>query len=1048
MGGIIKYFIRYPMNGNLLVFIIFIFGYFGLSSLKTTFFPSRENRDVSIQVIYPGASPEEVEEGIVLKIENNLKGLRGVDRVSSVSRENAASIQVEVQKGYEGYSVLQDVKNAVDRINSFPRGMEPPVIFIQEAREFAVNFALSGSVDLKTLKAEARKIESDLLAIEGISKISIVGFPEEEIEIAFREADMRAYSLSFEQVTGAVQRANFNSTGGLIRGETEELLIRVRSKQYRGEDLAGIVLKTTADGRIVRLRDVADIRDGWEDSPDRSYLDGRPSIIITVSNTIQEDLITISGLVRDYVDSYNAKGGDILLTVVRDGAVVLKERIGLLVKNGLVGLSLVLVLLALFLNLRMAFWVSLSIPVSFMGMFIVAGIFGLTINIISLFGMILVIGILVDDGIVIGESIYQQHEAGLKPVEAAIKGTFDVLPAVVSAILTTIIAFSVFFFLEGRIGEFISDMAFVVIWTLLFSLLEGAFILPAHIAHSKSMTAGAKKNRFETAVSGFMFRLRDRVYMPMLRAAVRHRIITVAVTTALMILTVGLMQGGIVKTTFFPYLDRDDVSITLKMTAGTPDEITEARLIDIENAAWQVNEELSAKRGDGRQVIENIQRVLGPGTEDGSLSISLLPGEVRDMESFIVANAIRDKVGPVLGADYLNFGRGSNFGKAVSISLFSDSREELEEAKSALKSELLELDALKNVTDSDQKGIKEVIITLKDKAYLLGISLQDVIGRVRQGYFGAEAQRLQRGLDEVRVWVRYDSEARSSLGRLESMRIRMPDGREFPLSEIAHFEIRRGSVQISHLNGKREVRVEADMKNPRDSVTELLAGIRSDILPALRNRFPGVRIGFEGQSQETAKTSRSAKTVVPIVLILMFSVVVLTFRSFSQAFLIYCMLPLGFIGVSLGHLIHGMAISILSIYGIIALLGIMINDSLVLVAAFNQNLKSGQPFMEALMNAGSSRFRPILLTSITTMAGLGPLILETSRQAQFLIPMAISVAYGILIATFVTLIILPVAMSIWSDIRLLTARFGHRKNFSREDLEPAILEMKGEEGYV
>ena len=1025
--------------------MIFIFGYFGLQSIKTTFFPTVENRNISIQIIYPGASPEEVEEGIVLKVENNLKGLRGVDRVSSTSSENSATLNVEVQKGYDGYTVLQDVKNAVDRVNSFPLGMEPPIIFIQEAREFAVSFSVSGDVDLKILKRAARKIESDLLAIDGISKIAMKGFPEEEIEIAFRESDMRSYQISFEQVARAVQMANLNSTGGLIKGENEELLIRVRSKQYYGDDLRKIVIKTSQDGRVVRLEDVASIRDGWQDNPNRTYLNGKPALVVTVSNTIDEDLVTVSGLVRTYLDDYSKTNSDIKLTIVRDGAIILKQRIGLLVKNGLIGGGLVLIFLALFLNLRLAFWVALSLPVSFMGMFIVGSMMGLTINIMSLFGMILVIGILVDDGIVIGESIYQEHEAGLSPVKAAITGTFKVLPAVVAAVLTTIVAFSIFFFLEGRMGEFMVDMAFVVIWTLVFSLVEGALILPAHIAHSKAMTKDAKKSRFELYVAGLLFKLRDIAYMPVLKAAIRHKFISIAIVTGLMFITIGAIKGGIVKTTFFPYLDKDDISITLKMTAGTPDEITEEKLNQIEKAVWKANEELKAARKDKKDVVVNIQKSIGPGTEDGVLSVNLLKGEERDMDSFIIANLIRKKTGPILGVESLSFGRGGHFGKAVSISLFSDNFNDLEKAKTVLKNELLNLAALKNVSDNDQKGIKEVNITLKDKAYLLGVSLSDVITRIRQAYFGAEVQRLQRGLDEVRVWVRYEMQERSSIGKLENMRIRLTDGREFPLKELVNFEINRSSVSISHLDGKREIRVEADMKNPKESVTDVLAGIKSEILPSVRKQFPGVRMGFEGQSQESAKTGESAKTVVPVIIILMFSIIAMTFRSFSQTAIVYSMIPLGFIGVAFGHFAHGMPISALSIYGIIALLGIMVNDSLVFVSTFNQYLKENLSFEEALLNSGSSRFRPILLTSVTTMAGLGPLILETSRQAQFLIPMAISVAYGLFVATFITLIILPVTLSLFSDIRVRSAGLFRSERPTREELEPAIIEMKGAE---
>ena len=509
--------------------MILIFGLFSLFGLKSTFFPETESRIITVQTIYPGASPEEIENGIVIKIEDNLKGLTGVERVSSVSSENTANITVEVFKGYKTDVVLQDVKNAVDQINSFPIGMEPPIIFKQEGRTFAYSFAITGDVDLKTLKRFSRKAEDELRQVEGLTKVELSGFPSEEVVVSVQEEKMRALNISFNEVAQAVRRSNIETTGGTIKTEKEELLIRANTKQYYADGMQDIVVKASSDGKIIRLKDVALVEDRWSESPNRSYINGKPAVIVTLNYMLGEDIMLIADAGKEYVKNFNEENAVIKAVEVRDGTKSLTQRIDLLTKNGLIGFLLVLLFLSLFLNVRMAFWVAISIPISFAGMFILALYFGLTINVMSLFGMILVIGILVDDGIVIGENIYQQFEKGEKPLEAAIKGTMQVLPAVGSAILTTIIAFSTFFFMDGRLGDFAPALAFVTIATLLFSLIEGAFILPGHLAHSKALHEKGKKNKVEQATGNLMNWMRSKLYAPLLRFSLKNKLLAVAV---------------------------------------------------------------------------------------------------------------------------------------------------------------------------------------------------------------------------------------------------------------------------------------------------------------------------------------------------------------------------------------------------------------------------------------------------------------------------------------------------------------------------------------
>ncbi len=1037
MRSIISYFVKYPVAGNVLLFAILIFGAVGFNSLRTDFFPNTPSRTINVNLTYPGASPEEMEEGVILKIEDNLKGISGIERITSTSQENSGTVTIEGYKGYDIELLLQDVKNAVDRIPSFPVDLEPPVVAKQEGRDLAISVAITGDLPLKSLKEIARKVENDLLAVEGISQVNLNGFPEEEIEIAVRETDMRAYRLTFVQVRDAVRNANLDITGGTIKTEQEELLIRARSKEYYAEELKNIIVATAVDGRSVRLYEVADVRDRWADTPSRAWLNGQPTVSLSVNNTTSEDVLFITDTVKEYIEKFNEENENIEAIVTADFSVSLRQRRDLLAKNGLIGFILVLFFLAIFLNIRLAFWVALAIPVCFLGMFLIGSGMDLTINIISLFGMIIVIGILVDDGIVIGENIYQHYErlplAQKKDpkavMQAAIEGTMEVFPAVLAAILTTVAAFSAFYFLEGRSGEIFSEMGFVVILTLIFSLVEGALILPSHVAHSKALQPDAHPGRFdrifnkiEKVTTGWLDFLKNKIYAPVLRGSIRYPLLAIFLPLALIFAGVGMIEGGFVKTTFFPFIDSNNLAITLKMPSGTRDDVTDKWMRYIEEKAWELNEELTAERADKAQVFERISRRLGPSASDGTVDISLLDGETRQMNSSEIGQRLREKIGRIYEAEQLAVGGRTFFGKPISIAMTGNNLEQLDMAVEELKTVLEEMEEVKDITDSNQEGLRELNVELKDKARFLGISLQDVVAQVRQGFFGAEVQRLQRGEDEVRVWVRYDEADRSSVGKLEQMRIRLPDGKEYPLSELATLREERGIIAIKRIDGRREIRVEADLASFSTSSTDVTSTLRKDVLPPILAKYDDVKASFEGQARNAQQTADSGQKVMVVIILIMYLMIVLVFRSWGQAFLVIpLLLPFGAIGVIFGHWIHGHAISILSGLGMIALIGIMVNDSVVLIAQFNILIKRGKNFGQALYEASLSRFRPILLTSLTTVAGLYPLILETSFQARFLIPMAISVAYGLIVATFIILVTIPAMLVLVNNYRMYTA---------------------------
>ena len=1065
MKKIITYFIKYPVAVNVIIIAFFGFGILGAISMKSSFFPLVDSQLIRISLAYPGASPAEMEEGVVLKIEDNLKGIVGVERVTSVSRENSASVNVEVEKGKNIDVVLSDVKNAVNRVPSFPSGMEPPVIAKVENNRPTISFTLSGeNVSLKALKQYARNVENDIRGIEGISQVAITGYPNEEIEIAVRENDLRAFDLSITEVANAVRNSNILITGGNIKTADEDYLIRASNRSYYGIELQNLIVRTEINGNIIRLKDVAELRDAWSENPDRLFYNGNLAIDITVSNTNNEDLISSADKIKEYIYKYNQVQQNIQLNITSDRSTTLNDRTWLLTKNAISGILLVLFFLALFLNLRLAFWVAFGLPISFLGMFIFAAQLGVTINVLSLFGMIIVIGILVDDGIVIGENIYHHYyDLGKSKIRAAIDGTVEVIPPIVSAILTTIIAFSTFFFVDGRIGSFFGEVSTIVLLTLSVSLIEALIILPAHIAHSKALDRKKLQNKeavktnkidgffkkINKKADTFLGKFRDGYYVPFLKFSLNNKVFIFCMFIASLLISVSALKGGVIKSSFFPRVASDRVQISLNMPQGTNENITDSLISSIEEKVWLVNKEYTKKQTGNIAIVENIIRRVGPGSANGSLTVNLLPGEARDFSSPEITNAIQEKVGKVYGVESLVFGSGGNFGGSpVAISLLGNDIKELKAAKEELKQTLENNPLLKDVIDNDPAGIKEVRIVLKDNAYLLGLNLQTIMSQVRAGFFGFQAQRFQRGQDEIKVWVRYDKKDRSSIKNLDDMRIITPIGVRVPFSEIATYIIERGDISINHLEGQREIQITADLKDLNASETDILENIKTNIMPEILSRYATVTPLYEGQKREANKTTDSLVLIGPIILLLIYIVIAFTFRSYSQPILLIIMIPFSMIGVIWGHYIHNMAIGILSFLGIIALIGIMVNDGLVLIGKFNNFLKEGLKYDEALIKAGQSRFRAIFLTSLTTVAGLAPLIFEKSRQAQFLIPMAISIAYGIAIATILTLIMLPMMLSVSNAIKMRIKWLITGNEITKEEVERAIIESKFDQDEI
>ena len=1059
MRNLIKYFIKYPIASNVIMLLIIIFGTMGLSNLRKTFFPERTSKLITVQAVYPGASPLEIEQMVTLKIEDNLDGITGIKRVTSKSSENTSNVTIEINNDANNQFVLQDIKNAIDRISSFPNQMESPSIFLMENLNPAISFAINGAVSLRQLKDVAEEIEDDLKALEGISKTKISGYPIEEIEISVRENDLKRLNITFNEIDKAIKSENIDITGGTIKTSEENYKIRSNNKNYKDSEIEKIIVKKI-NNSIIQIKDVANVDRIWKDEANRKFFNDKKGVVIEVFNTNNEDISIVASKTRAYLESFNAINKDIQADVIKDDSIIIEQRIALLTKNGVIGFILVLIILSLFLNPSLALWVAVAIPISFGGMFILASFFGITLNVISLFGMIIVIGILVDDGIVIAENIYQRYENGEDPYNAAINGTMEVLPAVFSAILTTIVAFSLFFMLDGMLGDFFPEMGFVVIGTLIFSLIEGAFILPAHIAHSNALKGINPNKRIKIILdksTSILDKIKHKYYVPALNFSINNPFTVILISICLFIVTISAMSAGIIKSTVFPNIEGDNIVINLKFESGSAESKTVKWINYIEKKVKETNDQLSKEFNDGKSLFIGIEKSIGntkavdqwaPGTtqssEKSSLNIILLPSEERSIGTSEITKYLKDAVGEIPGTESLSFAVAGPFGKPIEIALFSDDNNELNNAVGVLKDKMNNLNVLKNIQSSDQKGLKEIQLTLKNKAYQMGLSTSDILNEIRKGFYGLESQRLQIGTDEVKIWIRYSKEDRNSIYDLENMRIKL-SGNSFLVSDLTDIEIKRGLISIDHLYGKRSVQINADLLNPKiDNPITITSEIEEFINSNIKTMYPSIKYSVEGQIRSQAETGNSLKYSGPIVLILMLTIILLTFRSFLQTLAVFVLIPFGFIGVGWGHFIHDFQLSMFSYFGMIALIGILVNDSLVFISKFNSNLKSGMLFNDALITTGMSRFRPIILTSVTTIAGLAPLIFEKQLQAQFLIPMAIAIAYGLVMATLLTLIFLPAMLKIINKIRYTKEWLFTGKELNEQDREPAIKEIEYE----
>ena len=1043
MKNIIRWFILNTVAANLLMVFIIIAGIFTLSRLRMEVFPDITIPIINVSVVYPGASPEDIEESICVKVEEQVQGINGLKRITSSSNEGYGSINIEVENGYDIDEVKDEVKSQVDAITSFPDDAEKPTIRSFDGQPEVITIAVHGHVDEASLLNIAEKVRDEVSELPNITQTRL-GKKPREISIEISENTLQKYGISFDYVANKIRTSSMDVPGGAIETYDGEILIRSKGQAYTGEEFGTIPVLSLADGSTVFLRDIAEIVDGFQDVEYDIKFNSEPALLIRVYRTGEQNALDIADAVHGYIKKKNpVMPPGVSLTTMKDESVILRGRIELLTENAYLGLGLVLIVLALFLKPKLAAWVSLGIPISFMGGFWLLPLFDVSINMISLFTFILVLGIVVDDAIVVGENIHIYLKRGLSGVDAALEGAYQVAKPVIFAVLTTMVTFSPMILVEGALGKIWKIIPVVTILVLMFSLIESLTILPAHLAHMK-INEAKKKNRFSQWWSDIQMGIHNWLqgfiknkYTPVLELALKNRGNTVAIAISIFILTVGLVASGFIRFNFFPPLEADIVIAGVEYPEGTPVSLTKVGLDQIEKSAYKLKDSLEVLYPENKIFINMVstagdqpiktQSARGPGNLDATFFgshlaecvIELAPGEERPISTVEISKIWRELTGPIPGVKQVTFDSDLfTTGAPIEIQLSSVNREDLKAVTNSLKDKLQTYAGVFDIKDSFSAGKDEIKLNLLPEAQNYGITMASLARQVRQAFYGDEVQRVQRGRDEVKVFLRYPKDERVSLNNLEQMNVRVGNNVEVPLGQVAQGELSSGYSTITRTDRKRSISITADVDLSEANANEILAKFETEHIVPILLDYPSVNYSFEGEQREQRDTLSSLFKNFALALFVVYVLLAVPFKSYLQPLIIMSAIPFGFTGAVIGHIIMGMNLAVLSIIGIVALSGVVVNDSLVMVDFINRYKRDdGKTSLEAALAAGPRRFRPILLTSITTFVGLFPLLIEKSVQAQFLIPMAISLAYGVLFATLITLILVPTSYLIIEDIK-------------------------------
>ena len=1061
----IEWFARNSVAANLMMAFIIVSGILATTSVREEHFPEMALDRINVEVPYLGAAPEEVEEAVNVRIEEAIQGIEGIKQIQSTASEGMGTVTVEIELGADARRVVDDVKSKIDTITTFPLEAEKPIIRELTVRQQVVDIAVSGNVDPFTLKQVAQRVRDELTAIPEITRVDLVSAPPYEISIEVSEDDLRRHRLTFEQVANAVRRSSLDLPGGSVRTERGEILLRTIGQAYRGAEYENLVLWTLADGTRLRLGDVATVVDGFEETDQYARFDGEPAMMVSVFRTGDQSAIELAALAGEYVEEAQARLPEgVALTIWQDAGKLLDSRVSQMLRSGFVGFALVFLVLALFLDLRLAFWISVGIPISFLGAIALMPGLDVSVNEVSLFAFIVVLGIVVDDAIIVGENILRHQEEHGDGIRGSIEGAYEIAKPVTYAVLTGVAAFIPLLFVPGMLGKLFRVIPLIVIPCLLFSLLESLNILPAHLSYIPKRVRKGPWRRFQSQFASGLRKFVLRVYCPVLETALRWRYLTASIGVSIMIVTLGMVLSGQPTFEFLPSIEAEFMSASVTMPQGTPVDATGEAVAKIEAGAARLRQRLLEETGQNyflhtsATVGDQPMAVRGGGplggvsilasSNIGEVAVELLPTGQRIYSSEQLGLMWRDATGPIPEAIDVNFSMSiMNPGSDIDVQLAGPDLDLLQAAAEDVKQRLRQYAGVYEVSDSFRAGKEEMKLGIKPSAENLGLKLQDLGRQVRQAFYGEEAQRIQRGRDEIRVMVRYPRDERRSLGDLENMRIRTPDGGEVPFSQVAVVEPGRGFASIRRVDRNRAVNVTASVDPTVTSAGNVIADLDARVLPEVVARYQGVQYTFEGVMAEQRDAIGGLVQGFVLALLMIYALLAVPLKSFAQPLIIMSAVPFGLIGAVWGHILLGLNLSAMSMFGLVALTGVVVNDSLIMVDFTNRarsvhtdvgwmaRRAGGGPLdwlrfdslglHLAVREAGVIRFRPIVLTSLTTFFGLAPRIWNTSFDGAFMVPMAVSLGFGVLFATFITLILLPAAYLILDDLQRITrAIFG------------------------
>lgn len=1057
MNSAIAWFTRNSVAANLLMLCIILAGAYALKS-KILFqeYPDYPSREISVSVSYRGSTPEEIEESIVSRIEEATYDIPGVKRMRGRATESSGSVRIEVEDGYQIERVFDEVKSAVDAITTFPNEARPPRVRRPQRSERVITVVIAGDLSEWDMKKLAEQVREEITNLPGVSLAELLASRPYEIGVEVSPSRLDQFGLTLDQVSRSIRTSSINLSAGNIKAEGGDIRLRAQNQAYVQKDFENIVLRADDGGSRLILSDIAKVTDAFDEIPMVSRHNGKRAIAVNVYRTGQQSAIEVGKTVRTYIEeAQNHMPEGVTLNHWNDDSERIIQRLDTLVDSALMGFILVLCILSLFLRPQLAFWVSLGIPVAFAGAFIALPFIGVTINLITLFAFILVLGIVVDDAIVTGENVFRQMQSGSSPLDAAIKGTQEVSVPVTFGILTTIAAFYPLSVMSGWRGNMFAQIPLVVIPVLAFSLIESKLILPAHLKHCKEIGQGKgtrkklnvlqkTQRKVADSLEGFV----EKVYSPVLNFLLHYRYATLAAFIGLLAIYIGLIVSDSLQYRYWPRIPRDTLRANLIMPTGTSFETTQGHMDRIEKEALRLRDELNA--ASDYPIITDVFATAG-GQPFGSgwggsragiaergelvMAMSLQASSEGEMDTSDLSRIMRLRIGEIPGVERFSLSY-SGGGDALSVDIRSRDFNSLSKASELLQNRLKEFDGLFDISDSYESAKDEFQIKLKPQAEQLGLSASQIAGQIRQAFFGIEAQRIPRGRDDVRVMVRYPLEYRKSLATLENMLISASGNVKVPFSSVAELIPGKSLPSITRINGKRQIEVTADANPIEVDLEGILVELRESVMPEIASKFPDLEYELSGDSRDQYEGEKEFLNGIWFVLIAIYVLLAIPLRSYSRPLIVMSAIPFGIVGALIGHQIMGYydkdlsILSMMSFLGMLALSGVVVNDSLVMVDYIGKKQKEGTPIKEAVRLAGARRFRPILLTSLTTFFGLAPLMFEQSRQSKFMVPMAMSLGWGVIFATFITLALVPVITLVFDDLRAI-----YQKIYGKQEQE-------------